>query len=53
MTYLDNDDFIAFLILFVQQVIVKIKLLIKITQVIYLKLPFHLTSKEIHKYWQG
>lgn len=32
MTYLDNDDFIAFLILFVQQVIIKIKLLIKITQ---------------------
>lgn len=32
MTYLDNDGFIASLILFVQQVIIKIKLLIKITQ---------------------
>lgn len=32
MTYLDNDGFIASLILFVQQVIIKIKLLIKIAQ---------------------
>jgi hypothetical protein len=32
MTYLNNDGFIASLILFVQQVIIKIKLLIKITQ---------------------
>lgn len=32
MTYLDNDGFIPSLILFVQQMIIKIKLLIKITQ---------------------
>ena len=32
MTYLDNDGVIASLILFVQQVIIKIKFLIKIIQ---------------------
>lgn len=32
MTHLDNDDFTASLILFVQEMIIKIKLLIKITQ---------------------
>lgn len=47
MTYLDNGGFIASCILFVQQVIIKIKLLIKITQGNLSQAAFSLNKKFI------